>query len=41
MNVLGVPATVRASFYIYNTKEDIDALVSGLLVAIDLFGVKS
>ena len=41
MNFLGVPATVRASFYIYNTKEDIDALVSGLLVAIDLFGVKS
>ena len=27
---LGVPTTVRASFYLYNTKEDIDALLHGL-----------
>lgn len=27
---LGIPATARASFYIYTTKEDIDALVMGL-----------
>jgi cysteine desulfurase/selenocysteine lyase len=28
--LLGVPATARASFYIYNTKADIDALVEAL-----------
>lgn len=27
---LGVPATVRASFYIYNTREEIDALIAGI-----------
>ena len=27
---LGIPASARASFYIYNTKEDIDKLVEGL-----------
>jgi len=27
---LGVPATVRASFYLYNTTEEIDQLISGL-----------
>jgi cysteine desulfurase / selenocysteine lyase len=30
MRILGVPATARASFYIYNTKEDVDALVEAL-----------
>jgi len=30
MERLGVPGTVRASFAFYNTKEEIDALVSGL-----------
>ncbi len=30
MERLNVAATSRASFYIYNTKEDIDALVSSL-----------
>jgi cysteine desulfurase / selenocysteine lyase len=30
MRVLGVPATTRASFYVYNTEEDVDALVDGL-----------
>ncbi|MEZ0349142.1 MAG: aminotransferase class V-fold PLP-dependent enzyme, partial [Thermus sp.] len=28
---LGVPATARASFYLYNTKEDVDRLVEALL----------
>jgi cysteine desulfurase/selenocysteine lyase len=27
---LGVPATVRASFYVYNTIEEIDQLVAGI-----------
>lgn len=30
MQSLGVPATVRASFSIYNTKEDVDQLVAGI-----------
>ncbi|MFC1615035.1 aminotransferase class V-fold PLP-dependent enzyme [Patescibacteria group bacterium] len=30
MNVLGVSGTVRASFYFYNGKEDVDALVEGI-----------
>jgi len=30
MKVLGVSATVRASFYIYNTKEDVDRLIEGI-----------
>ena len=30
---LGVPATTRASFYLYNTTEDIDALVAGIRAA--------
>ena len=30
MKALGVPATARASLYLYNTKEDIDKLVVGL-----------
>ena len=30
---LGVPATTRASFYLYNTIEDIDALVTGIRAA--------
>ena len=33
MRWLDVPATARASFYLYNTREDIDALVRGLLRA--------
>lgn len=37
MRVLGVPGTVRASFYLYNTEEEVDRLVSGLQKAIDLF----
>jgi cysteine desulfurase/selenocysteine lyase len=30
MRCLGVPATARASFYIYNTREDVDALIVAL-----------
>jgi cysteine desulfurase/selenocysteine lyase len=30
MRVLGVPATTRASFYLYNTHEDVDALIEAL-----------
>jgi len=36
---LGVQATTRASFYIYNDESDIDALVKALGVAKGLFGV--
>lgn len=39
MRVLGVPATARASFYLYTTTEDIDALVEALYDAGRLFGV--
>ena len=35
---LGVPATTRASFYLYNTRSDIDALVSGIAGAQKYFG---
>lgn len=38
MRRLGVPATARASFYLYNTHADVDALVEGLKVALRLFG---
>ena len=30
MRKLGVPATARASFYIYNTRDDVDALIAAL-----------
>lgn len=30
MRKLGVPATARASFYIYNTEEDVDSLIDAL-----------
>ena len=35
---LGIPASARASLYIYNTPEDIDRLVKGLDKAIEIFG---
>ncbi len=38
MDHLGVEATARASLYLYNTREEVDALVSGLEMAADLFG---
>ncbi len=34
---LKLPATCRASFYIYNTKEDVDRLVEGLKKAYNMF----
>jgi|SRR3989339_938828 len=37
LSELGVAATTRASFHVYNTKEDIDALVGGVLKAKELF----
>lgn len=36
---IGVPATARASFYVYNTADDVDALVKGLETASALFGI--
>jgi cysteine desulfurase/selenocysteine lyase len=35
---MGVPATTRASLYLYNTEEDCDALVEGILAAQKYFG---
>jgi cysteine desulfurase/selenocysteine lyase len=37
-DVLGAPASVRASFYLYNTREEIDALVEAVDDARALFG---
>lgn len=37
MRRLGVPATARASFYVYNDESDVDALVSGVQQACELF----
>ena len=37
MRRYGVPATARASFYIYNTKEEVDALVDALARADGIF----
>ena len=37
MTRFGVPATVRASFAFYNTKEEIDALASGIGRVIEVF----
>jgi cysteine desulfurase / selenocysteine lyase len=39
MRRLGVAATARASFYVYNDESDVDALVRGLHKARELFGV--
>jgi cysteine desulfurase/selenocysteine lyase len=38
MRRLGLAATARASFYVYNHEADVDALSDALLVAADLFG---
>jgi cysteine desulfurase/selenocysteine lyase len=38
MRRLGVIATARASFYIYNTHEEVDALVTGMGAADRIFG---
>jgi cysteine desulfurase/selenocysteine lyase len=33
-----VPATTRASFYLYNTLAEVDALIAGLLQVRKFFG---
>jgi cysteine desulfurase/selenocysteine lyase len=38
MKVLGVQSTTRASFYIYNGTDDVDALADALAGATDIFG---
>ena len=38
MRTLEVPATARASFYLYNERSEVDALVDGLLEAGERFG---
>jgi cysteine desulfurase/selenocysteine lyase len=38
MRRLDVPATARASFYVYNDESDIEALVAGILKAKEIFG---
>jgi cysteine desulfurase/selenocysteine lyase len=38
MEILDVPATNRASFYIYNTLEEVDRLVDALNHAKEFFG---
>jgi cysteine desulfurase/selenocysteine lyase len=37
MRRFGTPATARASFYVYNTKEEVDVLVEALAKAGDIF----
>ena len=39
MRLLGVPATARASFHVYNTLEDVDRLVEALGRARSVFGL--
>jgi cysteine desulfurase/selenocysteine lyase len=39
MRRFDVPATTRASLYLYNTTEDVDALLDGLEKAHAIFGV--
>jgi cysteine desulfurase/selenocysteine lyase len=39
MKAMNVPATARASFYVYNTRDDVDALIQGLETASSLFGI--
>jgi cysteine desulfurase / selenocysteine lyase len=38
MRRLGVPATARASFYVYTTEEEVDALIDGLVRVKEFFG---
>jgi cysteine desulfurase / selenocysteine lyase len=37
MRRLNIPATARASFYVYNDESDVDALVAGILKAREIF----
>jgi len=38
MRKLDIPGTARASFYLYNTQEDVDKLVTGLTKVREIFG---
>lgn len=38
MQQLGMPNAVRASFYIYNTKDEVDALMAGIKKVREVFG---
>jgi cysteine desulfurase/selenocysteine lyase len=38
MKHFGIAATARASFYLYNTEEDVDRLVDALAVVGGIFG---
>ncbi|MCM2314631.1 MAG: cysteine desulfurase [Thermoanaerobaculia bacterium] len=38
MNRFGVPATARASFALYNTKDEVDALVRAIEHVVEIFG---
>jgi cysteine desulfurase/selenocysteine lyase len=38
MNKLEVPGTARASFYLYNTPEEVDMLVNALGRVREIFG---
>jgi cysteine desulfurase/selenocysteine lyase len=38
MQRMGVPATARASFAFYNTREEVDALVDGIKTVQEIFG---
>jgi cysteine desulfurase/selenocysteine lyase len=38
MDRYGIPATVRASFALYNTKAEVDALVEGIGKVKELLG---
>ncbi len=40
MDKMGWPATARASFYLYNTEDDVDALVTALEKAAAVFQLK-
>jgi cysteine desulfurase/selenocysteine lyase len=41
MNLLGVPATARASFGLYNSAHDVERLVAGLTRVSRIFGVSA
>ena len=38
MQRFGIPATARASFGLYNTSEEVDALVKGIRKVQEVFG---
>ena len=38
MRRMNVPATARASMYVYSTREDVDALVAGVERVKEVFG---